>query len=79
MTKVARSSSVYRGQAIYGRAFLPAYDATVYRVNSPLLWRCGIERLVAHYDANLGARHLDVGVASGRVLDEASFRWRRRS
>jgi hypothetical protein len=73
VTKVARSNSAYRGQAIYGRAFLPAYDAIVYRFNSPVLWRCPLERLVAHYDANVSGRHLDVGVASGRVLDECTF------
>jgi SAM-dependent methyltransferase len=70
---VAKSSPVYRGQAIYGRAFLPAYDALVYGFNSPYLWRCPLERLVAHYDRHLSARHLDVGVASGKVLDEAHF------
>lgn len=73
MPTVAKSSPAYRGQAIYGRAFLPAYDALVYGFNSPYLWRCPLERLVAHYDANLSGNHLDVGVASGKVLDEATF------
>jgi SAM-dependent methyltransferase len=73
MPAVAKSSPVYRGQAIYGRAFLPAYDALVYGFNSPYLWRCPLERLVAHYDAHLSGRHLDVGVASGKVLDESRF------
>jgi SAM-dependent methyltransferase len=73
MPTVAKSSPVYRGQAIYGRAFLPAYDALVYGFNSPYLWRCPLERLVAHYDAHLSACHLDVGVASGKVLDESHF------
>ncbi len=73
MTTVAKSSPAYRGQAIYGRAFLPAYDALVYGFNSPYLWRCPLPRLVAHYDAHLSGRHLDVGVASGKVLDEATF------
>lgn len=73
MATVAKSSPVYRGQAIYGRAFLPAYDALVYGLNSPFLWHCPLPRLVAHYDAHLSGRHLDVGVASGRVLDESRF------
>jgi SAM-dependent methyltransferase len=73
MPTVAKSSPVYRGQAIYGRAFLPAYDALVYGFNSPYLWHCPLERLVAHYDAHLSGRHLDVGVASGKVLDESHF------
>lgn len=73
MTAVSKSDPAYRGQAIYNRLFLPAYDAIVYGFNSPYLWRCPLERLVAHYDKHLSARHLDVGVASGRVLDEATF------
>jgi SAM-dependent methyltransferase len=73
VTAVAKSSPAYRGQAIYGRAFLSAYDAIVYGFNSPYLWRCPLSRLVAHYDEHLSDRHLDVGVASGRVLDEATF------
>jgi SAM-dependent methyltransferase len=73
VTTVAQSSPAYRGQAIYGRAFLPAYDALVYGFNSPYLWRCPLPRLVAHYDSHLSGRHLDVGVASGKVLDEATF------
>jgi SAM-dependent methyltransferase len=70
---VSKSDPAYRGQAIYNRLFLPAYDAIVYGFNSPYLWRCPLPRLVAHYDKHLSSRHLDVGVASGRVLDEATF------
>jgi hypothetical protein len=70
---VPKSDPAYRGQAIYSRLFLPAYDALVYGFNSRHLWRCPLERLVAHYNAHLSSRHLDVGVASGRMLDEATF------
>lgn len=73
MAAVPKSNPAYRGQAIYSRLFLPAYDVIVYGFNSPYLWRCPLERLVAHYDEHLSSRHLDVGVASGRVLDEATF------
>jgi SAM-dependent methyltransferase len=73
VTAVPKSNPAYRGQAIYSRVFLPAYDAIVYGFNSPYLWRCPLERLVAHYVKHLSGRHLDVGVASGRVLDEATF------
>jgi hypothetical protein len=70
---VTKSDPAYRGQAIYSRVFLNAYDAIVYGFNSPYLWRCPLPRLVAHYEEHLSSRHLDVGVASGRVLDEATF------
>jgi hypothetical protein len=70
---VPKSDPAYRGQAIYSRLILPAYDAVVYGFNSPYLWRCPLPRLVAHYDKHLSGRHLDVGGASGRVLDEATF------
>jgi SAM-dependent methyltransferase len=73
VTAVSKSNPAYRGQAIYSRVFLPTYDAIVYGFNSPYLWRCPLSRLVAHYDQHLSGRHLDVGVASGRVLDEATF------
>jgi hypothetical protein len=73
VTAVSKSDPAYRGQAIYSRLFLPAYDAIVYGFNSPYLWRCPLPRLVDHYDKHLSARHLNVGVASGRVLDEATF------
>jgi SAM-dependent methyltransferase len=73
MAAIPKSNPAYRGQAIYNRLFLPAYDALVYGFNSPYLWRCPLERLVAHYDTHLSSRHLDVGVATGHVLDEATF------
>lgn len=73
VTAVSKSNPAYRGQAIYSRVFLPTYDAIVYGFNSPYLWHCPLSRLVAHYDEHLSGHHLDVGVASGRVLDEATF------
>lgn len=70
---VDRSDPAFAGQAVFTRAFLPLYDTLVYGFNSPVLWRCPKSRLLAHYDAHLSARHLDVGVASGRLLDECAF------
>lgn len=65
--------AVHAGQALYGRSFLRMYDTLVYRVNSPLTWRCPKERLVALYDRHVSGNHLDVGVASGVLLDECRF------
>jgi SAM-dependent methyltransferase len=38
-----------------------------------VLWRCSEQRLVDFYDENLAGRHLDIGVATGRLLDRARF------
>lgn len=63
----------HAGQAVYTRSFLSVYDALVYGFNSPVLWRCPKARVVAHYDANVSARHLDIGVATGALLDDCRF------
>jgi SAM-dependent methyltransferase len=70
---VEREDPAHAGQAIYTRGSLAAYDAIVYGFNCPVLWRCPKSRLVEHYDANLSARHLDIGVGTGALLDAARF------
>jgi SAM-dependent methyltransferase len=65
--------AVQAGQALYSRSFLRIYDAVVYQVNSPLTWRCPKERLLALYDRHVSGNHLDIGVASGVLLDECRF------
>lgn len=73
MNTVARADPAYPGQAIYSRWFLSIYDALAYGVNSPFVWRCPKARLVELYNANVSRRHLDVGVATGGLLDECQF------
>jgi len=68
-----RLDAAHAGQAVYTRSFLSVYDAVVYGFNSPVLWRCPKERVIAHYDANVSARHLDIGVATGALLDTCRF------
>jgi SAM-dependent methyltransferase len=70
---VDRDDPAHAGQAVYTRGFLSAYDAFVYGFNHPMLWRCSKARLVEHYDDHLSARHLDIGVATGALLDAATF------
>ncbi len=67
------SHPAYAGQAMYTRRVLAIYDVAVYGFNSPVLWRCPKARLIELYDAHAGARHLDIGVATGRLLDECRF------
>jgi len=76
MTSVAsveRDDPAHAGQAVYTRGFLSVYDAVVYGFNSPALWRCPKSRMVEHYDAHVSARHLDIGVGTGALLDAARF------
>ncbi|GGW92526.1 methyltransferase [Streptomyces malachitofuscus] len=67
------ATSVHAGQAVYTRSFLRAYNAFVYGFNSPLAWRCPKDRLVGLYDRHVSARHLDVGVGTGLLLDLCRF------
>jgi SAM-dependent methyltransferase len=70
---IDRDDPAHAGQAVYTRGFLSIYDAFVYGFNHPVLWRCSKARLVRHYDEHLSARHLDIGVATGALLDAATF------
>jgi ubiquinone/menaquinone biosynthesis C-methylase UbiE len=70
---VDRTDPAHAGQAAYTRRFLSVYDAFVYGFNHPVLWRCLKARLVEHYNANVSARHLDIGVGTGALLDAARF------
>lgn len=67
------SDPAYAGQAGYTRLTLPLYDAYVMRYTLPRLWRCPKDRILALYDENVRARHLDVGVASGYLIDRCRF------
>jgi ubiquinone/menaquinone biosynthesis C-methylase UbiE len=70
---IDRNDAAHAGQAVYTRGFLSVYDAFVYGFNHPVLWRCPKARLVGHYDANVSARHLDIGVGTGTLLDACRF------
>nr|WSY56668.1 class I SAM-dependent methyltransferase [Streptomyces sp. NBC_00886] len=63
----------HRGQALYTRRFLRAYDILVYGINSPLTWRCPKSRIVELYNRHVSAHHLDIGVATALPLDECRY------
>jgi SAM-dependent methyltransferase len=71
--EVEKTQSVYAGQAAYTPRMLKVYDAMVYRFNGPILWRCSKDRFLELYDTNVSAGHLDIGVATGCLLDECHF------
>jgi len=49
------------------------YDFIVYKFSGPVLWGCTRKQLVEFYDEQVSARHLDVGVATGTLIDRAKF------
>ena len=73
MDAVEKTDPAYDGQAIYTRGFLAVYDALAYGVNCPIVWRCPKAKVVELYDDNVTGCHLDVGVATGLLLDECRF------
>jgi hypothetical protein len=62
-----------RGAAIYSPFILSLYDVAVHGVSNALAWRCPTSDLVALYDANVSARHMDIGVGTGLFLDRCRF------
>jgi len=63
----------YAGQARYTAGFLRVYDTVVLRLNGHLAWRCPPRRLVRLYDEHVSARHLDIGVGAGYLLDKSRY------
>jgi len=61
------------GQAVYSPLFLFFYDWYVLRLTSRMVWGCPASKLIGHYNRNVGARHLDVGVGTGYFLDRCEF------
>lgn len=69
----ASQEQVLSGQAAYTKRTLKAYDFIVLGVSNRFIWKCPTQRLVEHYNRNLTANHLDVGVGTGYFLDNCHF------
>jgi SAM-dependent methyltransferase len=63
---------VKAGQAVYTRAFLAVYNSVV-QFNYRFLWRCPPGEVVDLYNEHVSGNHLDVGVATGSILDHCRF------
>ena len=61
------------GAAVYNRATLLAYDFWVLGVSNRYAWQCPTADLVEHFQRHAGARHLDVGVGTGYLLEHCRF------
>lgn len=64
---------VTRGHAVYTPLSLRGYDLLVHGFNNHALWACPTRVLEAWVQQHLSARHLDVGVGTGLLLDRATF------
>jgi SAM-dependent methyltransferase len=61
------------GAAIYGPLTLRAYDFWVLGVSNRFAWGCPTSVLLARFESQVGARHLDIGVGSGYFLAHCRF------
>jgi SAM-dependent methyltransferase len=66
-------ADVVAGQAIYNRVTLAAYDVGVLGLSCRLVWRCPKAEMLAGYNRNVGARHLELGVGTAYFLDRCRF------
>ena len=63
------AEDVHAGQRVYTRRVLSAYDLLVLGLSCRFIWRCPKALMLASYDRNVGARHVEFGVGTGYLLD----------
>jgi len=63
---------VKAGQAAYSKPLLAVYNPIV-RFNYRFLWGCHPRHVLELYNEHVSANHLDVGVATGIILDYCRF------
>lgn len=74
LPSAATAEAVHAGQAAYKSWVLKwVYDGLVLGFSNHRLWRCPTAALLGHYDDNISANHLDVGVGTGYYLDRCRF------
>lgn len=64
---------IHAGHSIYTPHILALYDFGVLMLSNSFLWRCPTKRLLYHFNQNVTANHLDIGVGSGFFLDKCYF------
>ncbi|MCP4383214.1 MAG: class I SAM-dependent methyltransferase [Hyphomicrobiales bacterium] len=69
------AEAITAGQAIYTPITLGTYDWGVLGFSNRFLWRCPTTALLAMYQRNISANHLDVdvGVGTGYFLDRVAW------
>ena len=64
---------VKAGQVVYTKGTLSAYDTFVLGISNRYIWKCPSEHIETHYNKNISANHLDIGVGTGYFLDRCNF------
>lgn len=70
---VISEEQVEAGAALYSKPFLYIYDWMALGLFSRFIWRCSSRRMLEHYQENVTANHLDIGVGTGYFLDNCRF------
>ena len=65
--------AVRDGYKTYHRRALSCYDMVVFHGSLPRFWRCPLENLTELYTRSLGARHLELGVGTGYLMEHSRF------
>lgn len=73
MSENQYSPEVIEGQQVYTPSFLRFYDLIVLNIISRWFWRCPPQNMINLYNKNLSANHLDIGVGTGYLLQNAKF------
>jgi len=64
---------VAAGQAVYTPGMLSVYDIVVLGISNSYIWKCPSSKIEEHYNSNVSANHLDVGVGTGYFPDRCKF------
>jgi hypothetical protein len=64
--------AIARAHAIYTPFMLSFYDVVVHGLSNRLAWRCPTRALLALYESNLSANHLEAGVGTGFFIDKTA-------
>ena len=67
------STNLPASAAIYSRAMLRFYDAYVLGFSNTWAWRCPSRHILALYDRQISAHHLEVAVGTGYFPDHCRF------
>lgn len=64
---------VEAGSAMYSRPFLKVYDWVALSFNCQYIWKCPSDNMLEHYNKNVSANHLDIGVGTGYFMEHCKY------